>query len=103
MASSQPICTNQSGQITAIDRMDTNDLTAKFSMRYRKAGDPDVDASYQPVVTTKTTMGITYPFFDIANMPPDTYVVHTYAISSGTATGTKVTIEVICDDVIDPT
>ena len=97
MASS-PICLTPSGQITAIDRADGNDLTAVFSMRYRLASDPDVDASYSPVTTTKDFFGITYPYFDITNMPPDTYVVHTYQTTSGPATGTKVTITVSCGD-----
>jgi len=96
MASSQP-CT-PSGNVAIIDRADGNDLTTTFSMRYRLASDPDVDASYTSVITTKTLLGITYPYFDIASVEPGTYVVHTYATKSGTATGTRVTIEVTCND-----
>ena len=91
-------CTTPSGIITAIDRLDTNDLTTIFTMRYRLASDPDVDGSYTPVTTTKIILGITYPFFDITAVDPATYVVHTYQTSSGTGTGTKVTIEVDCGD-----
>jgi hypothetical protein len=103
MATTQ--CTTPGADMTDISRADGNDLSAMFTMRYRKASDPDVDASYLPVTTTKTLFGmfhtmsgITFPFFDITTVAPDTYVVHTYQTSSGSGTGTKITVEVTCDD-----
>lgn len=92
-------CTTPTAEISAIDRMSGNDLSASFTMRYRKASDPDVDASYIAVTTTKVLVGITYPWLDITTLDPDTYVIHTYATSSGSTTGTKVTIVVDCEDV----
>lgn len=89
------LCTTPTGQISAIDRADGNDLTAQFTMRYKPASDPD--SSYQPVTTTKVILGITMPFFDITAVDPGTYVVHTYATASGASTGTKVTVVVACE------
>ena len=96
MASTQ--CTTPGANLTAVSRSDGNDMTATFSMRYRKASDPDVDASYTAVATTKNIIGMVLPWFDISNVAPDTYVVHTYQTSSGTGTGTKITVVVTCDD-----
>jgi hypothetical protein len=92
-------CDTPSGLITAITRADGNDLTTSFTMRYRLASDPDVDASYTAVTTTKDMLGVTMPYFDISGVDPGTYVVHTYLTSSGSSTGTKVTIVVECGDV----
>lgn len=91
-------CLSPTLDITNISRSDTNDLTTLFTMRYRLASDPDVDGSYTAVITTQIFLGVTMPFFDIATIAPDTYVVHTYLTSDGTTTGTKVTIVVGCDD-----
>jgi hypothetical protein len=96
MASIQ--CTSPGANLTNVSRADGNDMTATFSMRYRKASDPDVDASYTAVTTTKNIIGIVFPWFDISSVAPDTYVVHTFQTSSGPGTGTKITIEVTCDD-----
>lgn len=80
--------------ITQIDRLSGNDLTAEFAMRYRLQSDPDVDGSYTAVATTKDFLGLTIPYFDPSVLPNGIYVLHTYYISTGTSTGTKVTIEV---------
>lgn len=90
------LCDNPTAEMTAIDRADTNDLTVMFAMRYKLASDPD--SAYLPVTTTKIIMGVTYPFFDVKSVEPGIYVVHTYARTDGTSTGTKVTVEVVCDD-----
>lgn len=90
------ICETPSAKITAINRLSGNDLTAQFTMRYKLASDPD--SSYQPVTTTKDVMGITMPYFDIASVETGIYVVHTYFTSDGATTGTKVTVEVVCED-----
>lgn len=81
-------------QITNIDRLSGNDLGAQFTMRYRLESDPDVDASYTPVTDTRTTLGVTYPYFDVAVMPDGIYIVHTYLTADGTATGTKLRVEI---------
>lgn len=91
-------CVNPTLDITAINRADTNDLTTLFTMRYRLESDPDVDGSYTAVATTKTVLGVTMPYFDITLVDAGTYVVHTYMTSSGSTTGTKVTVVVECDD-----
>lgn len=80
-------------QITNIDRIGNNDLTIDFTMRWRLLSDPDVDASYTTVTTTKTIGMVVFPFFDISSMPDGVYVVHTYYNSSGPTTGTKLTVE----------
>lgn len=90
------LCTTPSGQINAIERLGGNDLTAQFTMRYKLQSEPD--SSYQPVITTKNIMGVTMPYFDIGTVAPGTYVVHTYFTTDGPTTGTKVTVEVECND-----
>jgi hypothetical protein len=91
-------CLTPTLQISNIDRADGNDLTAQFTMRYRLASDPDTDPSYAAVTTTKTLLGVTFPYFDFTTVDAGTYVVHTYQTTSGSTTGTKVTVVVGCDD-----
>ncbi len=91
-------CVNKSAIVTGVSLATGNDLTAQYTMRYRLASDPDVDASYTYVTTNKTVMGITYPYFDVGSVDTGTYVVHTYFTSSGSGTGTKITVEINCED-----
>lgn len=93
-------CTLPTLDITNINRLDTNDLTTLFTMRYRLASDPDADGSYTAVSGTKTIIGVTVPYFDFTSVDPGTYVLHTYQTSSGNTTGTKITLVVGCDDVL---
>lgn len=81
-------------QITNINRIAGNDLTAGFTMRYRLSSDPDVDGSYTTVTDTLSYLGITYPYFPAESLPPGEYVVHTYLTASGSATGTKMTVNI---------
>lgn len=90
------ICNTPSAQITGIDRMSGNDLTVLFTMQYKLQSEPDT--SYLPVTTTKDIMGVTMPWFDIGSVNPGIYIVHTYFTSDGPATGTKVAVEVTCND-----
>jgi len=80
--------------VNNIDKSTGDDLSAQFTMRMRLASDPDVDASYTAVTTTKTVAGITIPFFDPSLMDTGDYVVHTYLTSDGPTTGTKITFSV---------
>lgn len=92
-------CLTPTSDITNINRADTNDLTTLFTMRYRLASDADVDGSYTANTDSKIVLGVTVPYFDITTKDPETYVVHTYMTSSGSTSGTKVTVVVGCEDV----
>lgn len=83
--------------LTEIDNLAGNDLTTTVSMRYRLESDPDIDASYTPVTTTQTVLGVTYPYLELSLLPTGDYVLHTYLTADGTSTGTKVTVSVVQD------
>lgn len=71
-----------------------SDLTAFISMRYRLETAPDIDASYTPVTDTQDILGVITPYLDVAALPSGVYVIHTYVTTEGTASGTKVTVNV---------
>ena len=77
-----------------IERLPTNDLAASFVMRYRLESDPDEEASYTTVATTKTFGSVILPHLDISTLPDGIYVLHTYYSFSGIASGTIVTFQV---------
>lgn len=79
---------------TDISKPEGNDFSAAFVMRFRLASDPDVDASYTTVTTTRTTGSITYPYFDFTSLAAGVYVIHTYYATDGPGSGTKIQIEV---------
>jgi hypothetical protein len=81
-------------EYTDLDRPAGNDLTAVVGMRYRLASDPDVVGSYTTVTATKTIGSLTVPYFDYTTLAPGVYVMHTYNIAEGLASGSKTEITV---------
>ena len=81
-----------------IERASGNDLTTLFTARYRLLSDPDVDASYTLITEKRNMFGVEIPDFNPNTKPAGIYVLHIYQTSKGSDTGTKITMNLTCNN-----